>query len=193
MLIPVIAVTANRDNPTNSYESSYYLHYKPWFYLGGELLLISIMHSSPGLGRNSHLVNGGPGYYHKWGAHHSGRASLTLRIPRYELEKGLSESGLYHSRIGSKHSESKASYIPLPILKGFPPNLSRAYSSCCQHKSATHGQHFALEVKQFWCKKLPNLVYQKLKMQFAFFFSSYFYETFRGRGYNLIKHKYGWF
>ena len=30
--------------------------------LGGELLLISIMHSSPGLGRNSHLVNGGPGH-----------------------------------------------------------------------------------------------------------------------------------
>ena len=24
--------------------------------------------------------------------------------------------------------------------------------------------------KQFWCKNLPNLVYQKLKMQFAFFF-----------------------
>ena len=25
-------------------------------------------------------------------------------------------------------------------------------------------------MKQFWCKNLPNLVYQKLKMQFAFFF-----------------------
>ena len=46
-----------------------------------------------------------------------------------------------------------------------------------------------LEVKQFWCKKLPNLVYQKLKMHFAFFFL-HISRKLCGRGYNLIKHKF---
>ena len=51
------------------------------------------MHPSPELGRNSHLVNRGPGYYHKCqqqplGAYNSSRAAL-LRIPAYDILKGL--------------------------------------------------------------------------------------------------------
>ena len=51
------------------------------------------MHPSPELGRNSHLVNRGPGYYHKCqqqplGAYNSSRAAL-LRIPGYDILQGL--------------------------------------------------------------------------------------------------------
>ena len=61
---------------------------------------------------------------------------------------------------------------PLPVLQSLPPNLRQGGFPPSQDKSARHGgQHVqSLEVKQFWCKNLPNLVYQKLKMQFAFFF-----------------------
>jgi len=95
---------------------------------------------------------------------------------------------------GFRRDSHLINWRPLPVLQSFPPNLRQGGFPSSQDESARQGrQHFhSLEVKQFWCKKLPNLVYQKLKMQFAFFFL-HISRKLCGRGYNLIKHKYGWF
>ena len=86
-------------------------------------------------------------------------------------------------------------HLPFPVLQSLPSNLAQGGLLSSQDESGRQGrQHsHSLEVKQFWCKKLPNLVYQKLKMQFAFFFLHISRKLFVVGGYNLIKHKYGWF